>query len=290
MKKLFVILGFVGLTLFFVPETSAQNFFDDEVTVKDGIYDETETGIKTPMSLPYIREADVMWKKTIWREIDFRQKMNQGFYFPTTPHRNVKNLYTILEEALSDPTSGVVAYSAEGNSMTTGELMDQVSWADILNSTSEEYTFEDEDEYGNIVTKIGKRQVSSTEVKRCQIKEEWYFDKQRSELLVRIIAICPIRVTTKGGENVLRRLFWVPYDENLRKVLINAPFFNRNNSAARLSYDDVFLRRVFDSYIIREDNIFDRSIQEYAKGIEILHESERIKQSIIDFEQGLWEY
>ena len=43
MKKLFAILAFVGLGLFFVPETSAQNFFDDEVTVKDGIYDETET-------------------------------------------------------------------------------------------------------------------------------------------------------------------------------------------------------------------------------------------------------
>ena len=73
-------------------------------------------------------------------------------------------------------------------------------------------------------------------------------------------------------------------------VLIDAPFFNRSNSANRLSYDDVFMRRIFDSYIIREDNIFDRSIQEYAKGIEVLRESERIRQDIIDFEQSLWEY
>ena len=78
MKKLFVILGFVGLGLLFAPETSAQNFFEEEVTIKDGLYDENETGIKTPMALPYVREADVMWKKTIWREIDYRQKMNQG--------------------------------------------------------------------------------------------------------------------------------------------------------------------------------------------------------------------
>ena len=109
-------------------------------------------------------------------------------------------------------------------------------------------------------------------------------------MLVRIIAICPIRVVEKDGVLVPQRLFWVPYDENLRKVLINAPFFNRMNSAARLSYDDVFLRRVFDSYIIREDNVFDRSINEYAKGVDALLESERIKQSIIDFEQGVWEY
>ena len=42
--------------------------------------------------------------------------------------------------------------------------------------------------------------------------------------------------------------------------------------------------------IIREDNVFDRSINEYAKGVDALYESERIKQEIIDFEQSLWEY
>ena len=80
------------------------------------------------MPLPYVREADVMWKKTIWREIDYRQKMNQGFYFPTTPHRNLKNLYTILKEALEDPTTGVVAYKDE---TITGELINPTTWSEI---------------------------------------------------------------------------------------------------------------------------------------------------------------
>ena len=288
MKKLFVILGFVGLGLLFVPETSAQNFFEEEATIKDGLYDENETGVKAPMPLPYVREADVMWKKTIWREIDFRQKMNQGFYFPTTSHKNLRNLYTILKEALEDPTSGVVAFEDES---ITGELIKPTTWNDIKTQITEVQQIPETDDYGNIISmKNVESEMSSAEVKRCQIKEEWYFDKQRSELLVKIIAICPIRIVEKDGAQVPQRLFWVPYDENLRNVLINSPYFNRSNSANRLSYDDVFLRRVFDSYIIREDNIFDRSIQEYAKGIEILRESERIKQSIIDFEQNLWEY
>ena len=288
MKKLFVILGFIGLGLLFVPEVSAQNFFEEEITVKDGLYDENETGVKAPMPLPYVREADVMWKKTIWREIDFRQKMNQGFYFPTTSHKNLRNLYTILKEALEDPTSGVVAFEDES---ITGELIKPTTWNDIKTQITEVQQIPETDDYGNIISmKNVESEMSSAEVKRCQIKEEWYFDKQRSELLVKSIAICPIRIVEKDGAQVPQRLFWVPYDENLRNVLINSPYFNRSNSANRLSYDDVFLRRVFDSYIIREDNIFDRSIQEYAKGIEILRESERIKQSIIDFEQNLWEY
>lgn len=288
MKKIFVILGFIGLGLFFVPEVSAQNFFEEETTVKDGLYDENETGVKAPMPLPYVREADVMWKKTIWREIDFRQKMNQGFYIPTTPHKNLKNLYTILKEALQDPTTGVVAYEDES---VTGELIKPTTWNDIKTQITSTVQVQKTDDYGNVIAiEYAESEMSSAEVKRCQIKEEWYFDKQRSELLVKIIAICPIRIVKKDGVDVPQRLFWIPYDENLRKVLIDAPYFNRLNSAARLSYDDVFLRRVFDSYIIREDNIFDRSINEYAKGVEALRESERIKQSIVDFEQSLWEY
>ena len=47
---------------------------------------------------------------------------------------------------------------------------------------------------------------------------------------------------------------------------------------------------MFDSYIYKEENIYDRSIQEYAQGVDALLESERIKQSIIDFEQYLWDY
>ncbi len=287
MKKLFVILSFIGLS-FFLPEVSAQNFFEDETTVQDGLYDENATGVKTPMPLPFVREADVMWKKTIWREIDFRQKMNQGFYFPVTAHKNYKNLYTILEEALSDPTSGVVAYKDETR---TGELIKPITWSEIQNQTTTTSQIPKYDEYGNI---IGYEDVfsrmGSDQIKRCRIKEEWYFDKQRAELLVRIIAIAPVKMEEKDGVQMPNILFWVPYDDNLRRILIDAPFFNRSNSAARLSYDDVFLRRVFDSYIVREDNIFDRSIIEYAKGLDALRESERIKQSIIDFEQNLWEY
>ena len=289
MKKIFVILGFIGLGLCFSSEVSAQSFFTDETsTVQDGIYDEKETGERTPEPFPYVREADVMWKKTIWREIDFRQKMNQGFYSPVTPHKNLKNLYTLLKEALEDPTSGVVAYKDE---TITGELITPTTWDEIRTQIINVQQIQRTDEYGNIIEiQNVESEMNSAEVQRCQIKEEWYFDKHRSEMLVRIIAICPIRVVEKDGELVPQRLFWVPYDENLRKILINAPFFNRSNSAARLSYDDVFMKRIFDSYIIKEENVFDRSINEYAKDVDALRESERIKQSIIDFEQNLWEY
>src|ERR1043165_7712405 len=38
-----------------------------------------------PIEYEYVREADVMWSKNIWRVIDTRQKMNLPFSYPERP-------------------------------------------------------------------------------------------------------------------------------------------------------------------------------------------------------------
>ena len=57
-----------------------------------------------------------------------------------------------------------------------------------------------------------------------------------------------------------------------------------------LSWDDVFVSRMFQSYIYKESNVYDRAINEYASGKDIQLESDRIKQSIFEYEHDLWDY
>lgn len=286
MKKLFVIIGFLGISLFCMPEVSAQ-FLTDQSFV-DGIYVDNATGVKEPMPLPTIREADVMWKKIIWREIDFNQKMNQGFYYPVAPHQNWQNLITVLMNGLK--SGEIIAYANE--KIATGELINPISLSKIEeNTTNKGTTKVMNEETGELEDKEYNEALKSEDVTRCRVKEVWYFDKQRSQMMVRIIAICPVRMVDEGnGKLTPEPLFWVPYNNATRALLAKSPFFNRNNSSGQLSYDEVFIKRMFDSYIVREENMFDRNINSYAKGVEALKESERIKQSIIDFEQQLWEY
>ena len=286
MKKLFVIIGFLGISLFCMPEASAQ-FLTDQSFV-DGLYVDNATGVKEPMPLPTIREADVMWKKTIWREIDFNQKMNQGFYYPVAPHQNWQNLITVLMNGLK--SGEIVAYADE--KVATGELINPISLSKIEeNTTNKGITQVMNEETGELEDVEYNEALKSEDVTRCRVKEVWYFDKQLSQMKVRIIAICPVRMVDEGnGKLAPEPLFWVPYNNATRKLLAKSPFFNRHNSSAQLSYDEVFIHRMFDSYIYREENMFDRNINSYAKGVEALKESERIKQSIIDFEQQLWEY
>ncbi|MBQ3709889.1 MAG: gliding motility protein GldN [Bacteroidales bacterium] len=231
--------------------------------------------------LPEIREEYVMWKKTIIREVDFRQKINQVFYFPVTPTEDWRNLVTVLYDGILD--GRITPYRVENNidDMVTPLTRDD---------------FEKEN------TKIGDPPVIMRDgvevanemsfkdrmanVTRLRIKEDWYFDKHLSQFLVRIIALGPIMVDEDG----LSQACWIPYDDNTRKVLSEAFVANRKNGAERRTYEEILTKRVFDSYIVKEENMYDRYISSYALNIDALYESERIKDEMFDFEQSLWEY
>ncbi|ERJ61140.1 type IX secretion system ring subunit PorN/GldN [Sphingobacterium paucimobilis] len=84
--------------------------------------------------------------------------------------------------------------------------------------------------------------------------------------------------------------FWIYFPE-ARHVLVNKEAMNRHNAATGLSYDDIFIKRLFSSYIIKQDNPEDLRIKDYIQDdVERLLESERIKKVIMDWEQDLWSY
>jgi hypothetical protein len=58
-----------------------------------------------------------------------------------------------------------------------------------------------------------------------------------------------------------------------------------------MSYDDLFIKRYFNSYIVQESNVFNnRAINQYLSGKSAMLESKRIEDRIFNFEQDLWEY
>ena len=234
---------------------------------------------------PDVRDNDIMWQKRVWREIDFRQKMNLPFYYPIESHDNQRSLINVLIDALKE--SRIQAYEVT----PTGELNKPVPYSKLIKSLDKERQIETRDDYGNVT---GSQNITIAfkpeSVTRLRIMEDWYFDNKRSQMMVRIRAICPVNMREVDTLQLPNELFWIKFDDSTRVVLSEAPFYNRGNSAARMSYDDVFWKRMFDSYIYKEENVYDRSISDYAKGVEAMRESERIKQEIIDFEQNVWEY
>ena len=136
-----------------------------------------------------------------------------------------------------------------------------------------------------LVESVIPRPRKTDEVKQLLVKEKWFFDRNHSVMNVRIIGICPVRVYNKLDDQGMptdvvfrEQTFWVYFDE-IRPLLSNHEIFNRNNDAQRISFDDFFMQRRFNSYIWGESNVYDnRWINSYAVGVDALLEAEKIKE------------
>lgn len=251
----------------------------------DGLFAQSSIVEKNPIPLPSIRVADVTWQKRVWREIDFRQKINQPFYYPLESHNNWRSFINVVMDGLKERSFR--AYDINN----TDELLIPLTYSEIIakqTDTSfvrEKRPYPPYEEYDTVIV----RQFDPSKVMRLRLKEDWYFDKQRSQLMVRIIAFCPVMIVEKDGKEFTQPLFWVSYDQ-ARQVMAQSMVFNRHNSAERRTYDEIFLKRMFDSYIYKEENVYDRRINQYATGMDALLEAERIKMDIFNFEHDLWEY
>jgi len=150
---------------------------------------------------------------------------------------------------------------------------------------------EPDDEYGDIIgTETASDTLLSTAVKYYEIKEEWFFEKYNSRSEARIIGIQPV-VEKEGADSnpVLEDLFWIYFPE-ARFVYARSDVFNRNNDAERMSYDDLFLKRMFESTIIKESNVYDCLISQNETGLDALLEAEKIEEKVFNLEHDFWHY
>jgi gliding motility associated protien GldN len=253
---------------------------------RDGFYDKVWIQEKKPIPLAYVREADILWTKRIWQVIDLREKINLPLYYPTTTIDDRQSLMQVLMSAINE--GSLMAYQEDDFALTftADEIRSNYSRQETRTLTRPNPPYEQYDTLFVIP-------LRTEDVTKFRVKEDWFFDSKRSVLDVRIVGIAPVRerIDPNTGESLGdQTLFWV-YFPHARDVLVNAEVFNRHNDAQRISFDDLFMRRMFNSYIYKENNVYNRQIQEYIEnGLDQLLEAERIKGDIRNFELDLWEY
>lgn len=278
------------LTLMFAFFAMVNTLEAQTPNVLDGAYVKETNLTKRVIPYPHLREADVMYKRRIWQEIDLRQKFNHPFYFPLDPIQDRQNLFDVIRDALLVEGS-LVAYSAgplgEDDEFTFPLSADSIR--KILNPVT---LVKQYDDYGEVIGTVPQtNELASDKVTRYRIKEDWIWDRQRSERYVRILGIAPMMedFDVDGNSIGFRPLFWLYYPE-CRYVFANSEVYNMFNDAQRRTYEDLFQKRYFSSYIVKEDNSFNRMIVSYARGLDALAESERIQQELFNLEHDIWHY
>jgi len=248
----------------------------------DGAWLKTTTKEKEVIPYDYIREADVFWSKRIWRMIDVREKMNLPFKYPQQP------LSEIIHTAAKNGELTVY----DNNALNADQFKQILTVEDVKKLGQRQDTVM----AINPITLEEEQQIQKTEfdplkVVKYRVKEDWFFDEETSTMMARIIGIAPVLedYDAQGNYRGDMTMYWIYYPD-LRPILAKYEVFNPRNDAQRLSWEDLFEARLFESYIYKESNVHDRNIQEYATGVDALLESDRVKNDLFVFEHDLWNY
>lgn len=285
MKSLIKIVS--GCTILLASTTQ----FSLAQTVLDGAWIKEHNKTKKVVQYPFIREADVMWARRIWQDIDLREKMNLPLYYPLEESSGMKSLFEVIRTALLDEGS-ITAYSS-GVTGLEDDFRVALMRNDVKGILERQDTSSTQDpDTGEMVEVIQTIKINSEDITRYRIKEDWFFDKQRSERYMRIIGIAPLkeRISDDGEPTgAYEVLFWLYFPE-CRYVFANWDSFNRFNDSERRSFDDLFQKRMFSALIVKESNVYNRKIDDVYAGLDALMQAEEIKEKLFNLEHDLWDF
>jgi gliding motility associated protien GldN len=275
------------------------NLLNARVPQEVGINDELANAVMTkPIAYGYVDDRDVLWQKTIWEIIDLDERINFPYYYPTINNGNLSNnrksLFRVLMDGISNGEITEIYATDYFNEKLTEEDLAEVLELRRLSpegiskqNAGETVTEDDYDIY----------KIESDKVVQYRIKGTWYFNKRLGEMKYRLLGVAPVApdvsTLSQGPEamaNALVPLFWIWFPD-ARETLNKHMVFNTRNSSQPVSYDMMLNARRFNAVIYKEENVYeDRAVKEYIyeDALRQLLESERIKSTIRDFEQDMW--
>lgn len=261
-----------------------------------------------PLEYGFVDDKDIMKSMFVWEVIDMNDKINQPFYYDnpdgllSTPTRSLYQL--LLDAALSgeikevyDDENLTIKLSPEGIQKRLEAVIIDDAAIDILNS-GRQLTEQEKKEYTDHI------KTTTEKVKVLKIMGMWFIDKRDGQMKYRPLAISAMgpdpsiqgKVGPDGmplaGADELIDLFWIYYP-SARDILANNYVFNKKNSSADLSFDDIINARRFSSVIYKSSTgLGDGTIKDYIpkNAEEQIEESDRIKEQILEMENDMWNY
>lgn len=254
---------------------------------RDGIYDKENSINRRYIPYTHLREADVSWEKRVWRKIDMREKQNQQLYYPK---EQVVSRISLMQLITKYVLSGQIIAFKDEEFLEPLELSNIRSMIVLQEDSADVEEF---DSNGNSVMVKKPGIVDSTWIfenfTSLELKEDWFFDKQKSVLEVRILSM-GFNVLKPKKEDLGEYPIFYTYFPACRPFFAKHEVYNWKNDAERRTFEDIFWKRQFSSRAIKETNVYDRSIENYSKGIDALLESDRIKNDIFKWEHDLWHF
>ncbi|WP_304037825.1 gliding motility protein GldN [Mesonia mobilis] len=251
-----------------------------------------------PLPYGYVGERDILWAKTTWEEIDLNQRVNFPLLYPVDDlGEGRRPLFDLLVEAVTKDSIAAYRDSYFKQKMSVEDINLNLEARDLSEAglAAQNAGEEVQDWMYN------RAKADAAAVQAYRVRGYWYFDKRQGELKYRLLAIAPM---VYSAQNLLQQqenpdieveaveLFWVFYPE-VREILHDNYVFNGKNSANPITFDHLLNSRRFDATIYKEDNVQgDREVDDYIGDNSLMQllESNRIKETIRNFESDMWNY
>lgn len=217
----------------------------DTIPLTDGFYQANSMEDAVPFAYPEVNKKNIRFYKRVWRDIDLKDDKNAILAIPGN---------SLIEVVMKAIEKGKLSLYSPDDDSFKGRLSAQEGMARFADSVLVPIF---DDEGNQIDSKMTLNEFDPSRVTKFRVKEDIFFDKQRSRLETRIIGVAPLmNITTSAelAESVgSTPAFWL-YFPQLRYSLVQVDISDPDKGLYDMSMDDFFVQNKFASTIIRESS------------------------------------
>jgi len=232
--------------------------------------------------------TQTVWLREIFKILDLDKDTNAALRFPEQPMGDRVNLFTLLFQLMSENRIDIYRYIADREAVFTED--NKISFEDFLKSIQIYYTVEGSGENTKFI--VDESDISSQDITRYLIKENWFFDEATGSFNSKVTAICPImvRIDYNDGTTRTEAICWIPY-ESIRPYLSRTLIMTSDyNNALTYSMDDFFMKKMYSGDIIKTVNMKNQTLaQQVGSDPEALKlAQDSIENQLTFFRKQLW--
>jgi gliding motility associated protien GldN len=243
--------------------------------------------------IPYVNQ---MYKRTVWRRMDLKEKQNRPFF--STANEITRIIINAVEDGLIYP----YVDDSLNKRMSKEQFFENLKLpTDEEDDFGADAGFGDDGGWGDSgwgdeeeTTSPSIQYYDATQLNILRIQEDMIFDHVRSRLYWDIQSfelIIPATEVATGIEKTVGVFAYKDLEKLFRSMPDRAIWYNRQNTAHHRNMADAFLLRLFNARVVKVSNPRDDWIQDISPDQRsALIKSQQEEQRLIEYEHNLWEY
>lgn len=251
----------------------------DTIPLTDGFYQVNNMEDAVPFAYPEVNRKNIRFYKRVWRDIDLKDEKNAILAVPGN---------SLIEVVMKAIEKGKLSLYSPDDDSFKGRLSAQEGMARFADSVLVPIF---DGEGNQIDSKMALNEFDPARVTKFRVKEDIFFDKQRSRLETRIIGVAPLmNITTSAelAESVgATPAFWL-YFPQLRYSLVQVDISDPDKGLYEMSMDDFFVQNKFASTIVRESSPgMLQNLKETENGGQQL-DGKKVEEKLDAYKKKLW--